>query len=107
MSVSLDLTAANLGTVQSEQQPFPPTIASATTIAPSSFLTFVSGTISVATITPPIAGQHLLVLSFTNASPGALATTGNIKAAVTTVQWTPLFLVYDPSTALYYAGVPS
>ena len=102
MSVSQDLAAANLGTPQSEQQPLPPTIASTTTIAPSSFITFVSGTTAVATITPPIAGQHQLVFIFTNASPAALATTGNLTNTLTPTQNVPVLAFYNPNNATYY-----
>lgn len=99
---SQDLVAANLGTPQSEQQPTPPTIASAATIAPSSFITFVTGTTAVATITPPIAGQHQLVLVFTNASPGAFVTTGNLTNTLTPTQNVPVLAFYNPNSATYY-----
>jgi hypothetical protein len=104
MAVSQDLLSQNLSTVQSEQQPFPPTIASTTTIAPTSFITFVSGTTAVATITPPIAGQHMLCLIFTNASPAALATTGNLTNTLTPTQNVPVLAFYNPNgaTPTYY-----
>ena len=98
-----DLLFQNLSTVQSEQQPKPNTIASTTSIAPSSFITFVSGTVDVATITPPVSGQHMLCLIFTNGSPGDLLTTGNVLVGLTTVaQNAPLFLLFDPNQAKYY-----
>lgn len=40
-----DLLHQNFETVQSDQQPFPPTIASAATIAPTTKLTFLTGTV--------------------------------------------------------------
>src|SRR6266850_6925956 len=97
-----DLLFQQLSTVQSNEQPTPPTIASAATIAPQTFLTFVTGTVQVATITPPVTGMHLLLLIFTNASPGATLTTGNIKNAVQPIQNLIVFCVYDPVTALYW-----
>lgn len=103
MAVSSDLLFQNLSTVHGKLQPKPGTIASAATIAPLTFLTFVSGTVAIATITPPIDGAHMLCLIFTNAAPAANLTTGNIAAAFTGVQNVPVFLVYDPSTAKYYA----
>lgn len=99
-----DLVFQNFSTVQSNQQQFPSTIASATTVAPISLITFLTGTTGVATITPPVTGQHMLVFIYTNGSPGALATSGNILAAVTPVQNVPLLLFYDPLTAKYWAG---
>lgn len=99
---SQDTAFQNLSTVQSEQQPTPPTIASTTTIAPSSFITFVSGTTAVATITPPIAGQHQLVFIFTNAAPAALATTGNLTNTLAPTQNVPVLAFYNPNSATYY-----
>jgi hypothetical protein len=101
---SNDLLAAQLGTVQGANAPKPPTIASAATIAPQTFLSFVSGTTQVATITPPEDGAHLLVLIFTNAAPGALLTSGNIKRAVTPVQNVPMSFLWNPNEQKYYPG---
>ena len=98
-----DLLFQNISTVQNEGQPKPNTIASTTTIAPSSFITFVSGTIDVATITPPVSGQHMLCFIFTSATPGDLLTTGNVLVGSTTItQNVPLLLFYDPNQAKYY-----
>lgn len=99
-----DLLHQNLFTVQSDKQPVPPTIAAAATIVPTTKLTFVTGTTQVATITPPVSGYHELTFIFTNASPGAMLTTGNIQRAAQPVQNIPVTLYYDPSTKKYYAG---
>lgn len=98
-----DLLFQQLSTVQNNLQPTPPTIASAATIAPQTLLTFLTGSVQLATITPPVTGAHVLILIFTNASPGAFVTTGNIKSAITPVQNVPVFVVYDPLTALYWS----
>ena len=100
-----DLLFQQFSTAQSNLQPTPSTIASAATIAPTSLLTFLTGTVQLATITPPLTGMHMLVLIFTNASPGAFVTTGNIKAAYQPIQNLPVVLFYDPVTALYW-GFP-
>lgn len=104
MAASASLTFQNLSTVQDAHQPMPPTIAAATTIAPTTFLTFVTGTTNVGTITPPITGaMQTIGLVFTNASPGQLLTTGNISVGSTTVTQNKLvLLVYDPSSAKWY-----
>lgn len=104
MTVSQDLLAANFATVQSNLQKVPNTIASTTTIAPSTFITFVSGTEAVATITPPISGQHMLVLIFTTTSPGTMLTSGNILNAIVPTSALPTLMFYDPSQAKYYGG---
>lgn len=99
---SQDLLFQNLSTVQGSESPLPNTIASATTIAPVSFLSNISGTTNIATITPPITGQHMIALNFTNGSPGQLLTTGNVLVGITTLaQNKPVLLVYDPTVAKY------
>ena len=97
-----DLNHQQLSTVQSKQQPSPPTIASAATIVPTTKLTFVTGTVQVATITPPVTGYHELTFIFTDGSPGALLTNGNIHTAYTPIQNQAFNLYYDPSTAKYW-----
>lgn len=98
-----DLNFQNFSTVQSNQQPMPTTIASAATIAPTGFLTILSGTTQLETITPPVSGVHLLAFVFTNAAPGVFLTSGNILTAVTPTQNVPTFLLYDPLQQAYYA----
>lgn len=93
-----------LSSVQSGVQPKPVTIASTTTVAPSGFLTFISGTTAIATVTPPIAGAHLLCFIFTTTTPVAFTTTGNIKTVATPTTSIPMFLVYNPVDAKYYVG---
>lgn len=100
MPVSQDLAFQNLSTVQNAQQPQPQTIASAATIAPVGFLTFVSGAAAVVNITPPIDGAHMLVLIPT----GAWTTTaaGNIvNALVANVANVPVLAFYNPITKKY------
>lgn len=99
-----DLNFQDISTVQSNLQPKPVTLASAATIAPTTFITFVTGTVTIATITPPVSGQHMLILIFTNASPGITLTSGNIQRAATPIQNVPTIFVYDPLTAKYWVG---
>ena len=97
-----DLLFQNLSTVQSNQQPQPNTVASAATIAPVTLITFVTGTTQVANITPPVTGQHMLILIFTDGSPGTFLTSGNVLTAVVPTQNLPSFFFYDPIQAKYY-----
>ena len=80
-----------------------PTIGSATTIAPSKPITFISGTTNVATITAPepIAsggGQITLIPT------GLFSTTtaGNIALATTAVVSKAIILTYDATTTKWY-----
>lgn len=101
-----DLLFQNISTVQSDKQPTPVTVAAAATIAPTTFLTFVTGTTAIATITPPVSGAHMLALVFTTTQSGQFLTTGNIQQSTTTATANvPVFMVYDPATAKYYYSV--
>lgn len=98
-----DIDFQQLSTVQDNLQPTPKTIAAATTIAPETFVTIITGTTNVATITPPVSGQHMLSFVFTDASPGDFVTTGNIRGGLTTIsQYNAVLLVYEPIAAKYY-----
>jgi hypothetical protein len=101
--MSNSLNFQNFSTVQSEAQPKPTTIASAATITPTQKLTFLTGTVQLATITPPIDGAYCeITLCFTNAAPGAFLTTGNIQTAYTPIQNRPIDLCYDPLSAKWW-----
>ena len=97
-----DLLFQNLSSIQSNAQPAPPTIASAATITVTHKLTFITGTVPIATIVPPVTGFHEIALIFTNIAPVAFLTTGNIKTALQPIQNLPVFLFWDPVTALYW-----
>lgn len=103
MSNGIDeLNRYNLGTPQSEQNTQPNTIASAATIAPVHLLTFLTGTVQVANITPPMPGAHLLALVFTNANPSAFLSSGNIQSTKDPAQNELVLLMYDPVSRKYY-----
>ena len=95
----------NLSSVQSPAQPKPKTIASATSIgnAVETFISLITGTEAIATITPPVDAQHMLVLIFTNGNPGGVTTGGNIRNAVDPAQYVPVLLFYDPISGYYAA----
>lgn len=100
-----DALFQQLSTVQSDKQPTPKTIASATSIgsAVETFISIITGTTAIATITPPVTGQHMLVLIFTDSNPGGVTTGGNIRNAVDPAQYVPVLLFYDPASAYYAA----
>lgn len=100
-----DLNFQDISTVHSQLQPKPVTIASAATVAPSTFISFISGTVAIATVTPPVSGAHLLMFVFTTTTPTAFTTTGNIKAVATPTQNLPVLLAYNSVEGKYYPGV--
>lgn len=100
-----DLQVADLDTAQSDHQPTPPTIASAATIAPNHFMTFITGTVAIATITPPASGMQMLMFIFTTTTPVAFTTTGNIKAVATPTTNVPVLATWNPTENKWYIGV--
>jgi len=100
-----DLLNQNFGVVQSDKQPLPVTVASATTLVPTTRLTFVTAQVQVANITPPTTGYCSVVLCFTDAAPGAFLTNGAvnpIKTAYQPIQNRPITLHYDPSSNFWW-----
>lgn len=99
-----ELNRYNMAFPQSEQNTNPNTIPSAATVAPVHIMTILTGTVQLATITPPMTGYHELTFMFTAGSPGALLTSGNIAVAYTPVQNRPFKLYYEPNAQKYYPG---
>jgi len=101
-----DLLHQNIATVQSKQQPAPVTLVAAATVAPTTFLTFITGTTAIATIVPPVTGQHMLCIVATLTNWAGALTTGNILVASitngTTWQNKVNFFVFNPITAKYH-----
>lgn len=79
-----------------------PTIASATTIAPLNAVQFISGTTTIATITPPpsIVGGGQITLIPTGL--WSTNTAGNIALATTAVVNKALILTWDQTTQKWY-----
>lgn len=101
-----DLNFQNFSTVQSALQPQPNTLTAAATVAPTTLITFITGTTAVATITPPVTGQHILCLVATLTNWAGCVTTGNILVASITngTTWANKlnFFAYNPTTGKYH-----
>lgn len=94
-----DLQFQDFSTVQSDKQPKPVTLTAAATIAPTTFLTVLSGNTAVSTITPPVTGTHMLCIV-----PGTttgFTTGGNVVGGTTTTASRAVLLVYNPLTGNY------
>lgn len=101
-----DLDFQNFSTVQSNLQPKGATIPAAATITPTGLITHITGTTQLVTITPPVTGDHMLILIFPDAM-GAMATSGNIAVAADPGVNIPVFMVYSSKYAKYYPGAIS
>ena len=88
-----------LSTVQSVNQPKPVTIAAANTIAPTGFLTVLTGNVVIKTITPPVLGVHMLAIQF--AGVLGVDATGNIATAKVSIVGMIILFIYNPVTAKY------
>ena len=111
-STSMTLTTPNIGAATgtslslsgfSAVSAAAPTIASATTIAPTTPIAFVSGTTAVVTITAPSpisAGGGAIALIPTGAF--TWTTAGNIAVAGTAVVSRTLTMTYDATTTKWY-----
>jgi hypothetical protein len=99
-----DLLFQNLSTVQSNKQPTPKTITAAAIIAPDTFLTLISGTTTIQTITAPVTGTHVLAI-IAGATESAYTTTGNITGLTTASTTQPSLFVYNPITGKYIRTV--
>jgi hypothetical protein len=95
----MPLVASDWAAVSPNSQVAPVTIASAATIAPSSFLTVLTGAVAVVNITPPVSTGHMLALQF--AGTGGVTAAGNIATAKASVVGEVMLLVYNPNTAKY------
>lgn len=106
MAAAPELTYQSLSSVQGANQPSPVTITAAATIAPTTFLTIISGTTAVTTITPPILGTHMLAFRLATTNFGGFGSSGNISLASLTnaTVWTNkvTLMVYDPISAKYH-----
>jgi len=89
-----------LSTVQGPTSPRGNTVASAATIAPTTFLTLLSGNVAISTITPPVPFGHMIALLF--AGTAGVAAGGNIQTAKASVVGECMLLVYNPAQAKYH-----
>lgn len=100
MAQALDVWPWHLGSINGGL--IGPTIASATTIAPTKPIHHVSGTTAIVNITPPdpnFSGVLILIADgiWTWTAAGNIAVLGTVTAALGTVIFT-----YDPQTAKWY-----
>ena len=89
-----------LATVQGPTSPRGATIASGATVAPTTFLTILTGNTAISTITPPVPFGHMLAFLF--AGTAGVATGGNIQTAKASVAGEVMLLVYNPAQAKYH-----
>jgi acyl-CoA reductase-like NAD-dependent aldehyde dehydrogenase len=82
-------------------QASPSTIPSAATIAPTTFLTILTGNTAVVNITPPVPHTHMLAVQFAGVAGTTAA--GNVLTVVTSVANVAVLFLYNPNTGKYTA----
>ena len=95
----MPLVASDWAAISPTNNSAPATLVSAATLAPTTFLTVLTGNTGVATITPPVSHAHMLAFQFAGTA-GVLAT-GNILTATASVAGQIMLLVYNPLTQKY------
>ncbi len=100
-----DALFQNFSTVQNSGQPSPVSVTLAATIVPTTFLTIIVGstTQTVAVVTPPVTGTHVIALqsSITNALTNSGTVAGAITGTLTMVAGSPALFLYNPITQRY------
>lgn len=95
-----DLNHQLFNTTQPEKTVLPKTLASANVIAPSGFLTVLTGDVVVKTITAPLEGVHMIAIKF--AGVNGVDATGNVATAKASVAGEIMLLVFNPLDSQYY-----
>jgi hypothetical protein len=75
------------------------TMAAAGTIAPTTFLTVLTGNVAITAITPPVAHGHMLAIQF--AGTAGITAGNNIATTKASVVGEVMLLVYNPTAAKY------
>lgn len=101
-----DIDWQNFSTVQANPAQRAATIPAAATITPTGFVTHITGTTQLVTITAPTTGDCMICLVFPDAM-GAFATSGNIAVAADPGVNIPVFLVYSSKYGKWYPGAIS
>jgi hypothetical protein len=77
------------------------TLVSAATIAPTTFLTVLTGNTAVTAITPPVTHGHMLAIVF--AGTAGITAGNNINNTKASVAGEAMLLVYNPTSGKYAA----
>lgn len=97
----MPITASDWAQLNPANAGSPATLASATTVVPTTFLTVLTGNTVIATISPPVSHCHMLAFLF--AGTAGVNAAGNITAVKASVLNEVMLLVYNPNTAKYTA----
>ena len=98
----MPITASDWAQLNANNFVAPVTLASAATIAPTTFLTVLTGNVAITTITPPVSHAHMLAIQFAGTGGvTATAVAGGILTTTASVAGQIMLLVYNPATQRY------
>lgn len=95
----MPLAASDWAAVDPSNAGPPVTMASAATIAPTTFLTVLTGNVAITAITPPVQNSHMLAVQF--AGTAGITAGNNIQTTKASVVGEVMLLVYNSATGKY------
>jgi len=96
----MPITASDWATLNPTNSSAPGGLVSAATLAPTTFLTVLSGNTAVTAITPPVTHTHMIALVF--AGTAGITAGNNIATTKASVVGETMLLVFNPTTQKYY-----
>lgn len=97
----MPITASDFAQLNPSNNVAAVTLASAGTIAPTTFLTVLTGNVAITAITPPVSFGHMLCIVF--AGTAGITAGNNINNTKASVAGEAMLLVYNPTTGKYVA----
>jgi hypothetical protein len=95
----MPIVASDWAALNPVSQSSPATLASAATIAPTSFFTVLTGNVAITAITPPVQHAHMLAVQF--AGTAGITAGNNITTTKASVVGEVMLLVFNPNTQKY------
>jgi hypothetical protein len=95
----MPLTASDWAQLNPTNFATPVTMPAAGTIAPTTFLTVLTGNVAITAITPPVSHAHMLAIQF--AGTAGITAGNNIATTKASVVGEVMLLAYNPAAGKY------
>jgi hypothetical protein len=95
----MPITASDWAQLNPVNNSAPVTTPAAGTIAPTGFLTVLTGNVAITAITPPVTHSHMIAIQF--AGTAGITAGNNIATTKASVVGEVMLLVYNPAAAKY------
>jgi len=97
----MPITASDWATLNPTNNSAAGNVASAATLAPTTFLTVLTGNVAITSITPPVQHTHMLCIVF--AGTAGITAGNNIANTKASIAAEAMLLVFNPNTQKYHA----